>query len=167
MIRSLSTIHDFVANSDIDDQASTIGGSLPDGYVDPRSLSLSSDAKLKGADTLYSMIKAVGQVPDFYIIVTAESGYIFGRTYSNIERMDYKIFHEPFDDSLSRIAGTGYNGRLAESCRPSANGGERRVGKENVILLSSDGRYTKMRYFQYEEGEKTFDYIHSLGGKAR
>ena len=30
-----------------------------------------------------------------------------------------------------------------------------------------DGTFTKMRYFQYEDTEETFGYIHSLGGKRR
>ena len=166
-IRSLSTVRDFVANSPIGGGGVSDGaGDMPEGYVDPRSLFLSADSGLRGADTLYDMLKAVGQVPDFYLIVTAESGYIFDRTYADVERTDYKIFHEPYDDSLGRIAGAGYNSRLAESCRP-AGGGEKRGEKENVILLSRDGTFTKMRYFQYEDTEETFGYIHSLGGKRR
>ena len=145
VIHSLHMIRDFT-----DDRKGGGKKTTPDGYMSLRAMreATSEDNTVEGLTTFMQMLKDASLVNNFYICFSIKPD-MFPRRGSSVNDVKLKVLHHQFDQAMENIVERMYNHKKVGMTCPSS-----------ISLFSESNQpFEKVRYYHYDEDERTIKLI--------
>lgn len=146
IINMLDNVIDFEENKPFS-QAKRNNFDLPSrGRVSIRSSyeslkeSSSSETTILGRTTLFEILSKIKKVNDMYVILTFSSVDVFnGHTEKNVlKEFAYKLVQKNVSETIGDLMNNDFRYKMLDGIN------------ENIIFVSNDGKYNKVRFYKYD-----------------